>query len=100
MIRSSNATRRELVAFQTIHGVTRLPTTEGSPSMLNNSIDCSVTTSPNSLPVTAQGIVCRGCGACGPHVVGPGAGPHHARLVCRACSAFMKWLPKPRKDTV
>jgi hypothetical protein len=39
---------------------------------------------------------CPLCTASGPHQVGPGAGPHYARLVCGQCGAFLRWLPKPR----
>jgi hypothetical protein len=39
---------------------------------------------------------CPRCGSPGPHRSGPGAGPHYARLVCGACGAFLRWLPKLR----
>jgi ribosomal protein S27AE len=38
---------------------------------------------------------CPRCTAPGPHQVGPEAGPHHQRLVCGQCGAFLRWLPKP-----
>ena len=41
-------------------------------------------------------IACPRCGSLGPHPPGPGAGPHHARLVCGVCGWFLRWLPKPR----
>lgn len=41
-------------------------------------------------------LPCPRCASPGPHVPGPGGGPHHARLVCSQCGAFVKWLPKPR----
>jgi hypothetical protein len=50
--------------------------------------------------VTPQDSLCRRCGSYGPHVAGPGAGPHYARLVCRGCGAFLRWLPKPREGAV
>jgi hypothetical protein len=40
--------------------------------------------------------LCPRCGSTGPHRSGPGAGPHHTRLVCGACGACLRWLPKPR----
>ena len=43
------------------------------------------------------GVPCLRCAYGGPHHVGPGAGPHDARLVCGQCGAFVRWLPKPRK---
>lgn len=42
-----------------------------------------------------HGIVCATCGYRGPHAQGPGAGPHHKKLVCGLCERFLKWLPKP-----
>jgi hypothetical protein len=39
---------------------------------------------------------CPRCSSPGPHRSGPGAGPHYQRLLCGACGAFLKWLPKPR----
>jgi hypothetical protein len=39
---------------------------------------------------------CPRCAFPGPHTPGAGAGPHHARLTCGQCGAFLKWLPKPR----
>ena len=43
-----------------------------------------------------DGVLCPRCAYPGPHIPGPGAGPHHARLVCGQCGAFLRWLPKPR----
>jgi hypothetical protein len=40
--------------------------------------------------------ICHRCHHPGPHQDGPGAGPHYARLLCGHCSAFLRWLPKPR----
>src|SRR5262249_12045961 len=45
---------------------------------------------------SASQSACSRCAFPGPHRVGPGAGPHHARLVCRQCGHFLRWLPKPR----
>jgi hypothetical protein len=45
--------------------------------------------------VLVEEMPCLRCGSCGPHVAGPGTGPHHARLVCGGCGAFLRWLPKP-----
>ena len=42
---------------------------------------------------------CPRCAYPGPHQRGPGAGPHHARLVCGSCGVFLRWLPKPRLVT-
>jgi hypothetical protein len=39
---------------------------------------------------------CPHCQATGLYEVGPGAGPHFARLLCGQCQRFIKWLPKPR----
>jgi hypothetical protein len=38
-------------------------------------------------------VPCRHCGSVGPHVEGPGASSHRARLLCSACGAFLKWVP-------
>jgi hypothetical protein len=38
---------------------------------------------------------CLRCGTIGEFTRGPGAGPHHARLICAACGRFVKWLPAP-----
>ncbi|SRR6266849_7535850 len=38
-------------------------------------------------------IACRRCGSLGPHTEQPGTGPHRAKLVCCACSGFIRWLP-------
>lgn len=35
---------------------------------------------------------CRRCQSPGPHTIGPGAGPHKARLLCGACGSFIDWL--------
>jgi hypothetical protein len=35
------------------------------------------------------------CASAGPHLLGPGAGPPHARLVCRQCRRWFRWLPGP-----
>jgi len=37
---------------------------------------------------------CKQCGSTNTQM-GPGAGPHHARLVCSDCGRFLRWLPKP-----
>ncbi len=37
---------------------------------------------------------CKNCGSTDT-VRGPGAGPHHARLLCAGCGTFIKWLKKP-----
>ena len=42
----------------------------------------------NSFP----SISCRHCGSLGPHAIGPGAGPHHAQLLCGACGRNIRWL--------
>ena len=39
-------------------------------------------------------LVCRHCGTCDTPVVGPGTGPHVARLDCAACGYFLKWAPR------
>ncbi len=39
---------------------------------------------------------CPRCHATAPPTRGPGAGPHHARLVCGTCGRFLRWLPTPR----
>jgi hypothetical protein len=44
----------------------------------------------------ARTTLCPRCGSTGPHHSGPGAGPHYQRLLCGQCSAFLRWLPKPR----
>jgi hypothetical protein len=41
-------------------------------------------------------LPCPRCGTPGPHRVGPGAGPHAARLVCGACGRWLRWLPRLR----
>lgn len=35
---------------------------------------------------------CRRCQHPGPHTIGPGSGPHKARLLCGACGHFLDWL--------
>jgi len=30
------------------------------------------------------------------HTVGPGSGPHYARVQCADCGAFVRWAKKPR----
>jgi hypothetical protein len=45
-------------------------------------------------------IPCPRCAFPGPHRPGPGAGPHHARLVCGECQRFLKWIAKPRQQEV
>jgi hypothetical protein len=37
---------------------------------------------------------CRNCGSTDT-AQGPGAGPHHARLLCGNCGTFLRWLKKP-----
>ncbi len=37
---------------------------------------------------------CHRCGLIGPHRIESGSGPHGSKLVCRDCSAFLRWLPK------
>ena len=37
-------------------------------------------------------ITCPRCGSGGPHQIGPGAGPHATRALCRHCGAFIAWL--------
>lgn len=37
---------------------------------------------------------CRRCQHPGPHTIGPGAGPHHARRLCGACGHFLDWLSR------
>ena len=44
---------------------------------------------PSALP-------CPRCGVIAVPAVRPGAGPHHARLVCRQCVRLLRWLPTPR----
>jgi len=39
-------------------------------------------------------LLCTHCGACDVPTIGPGTGPHVARALCRACGAFIKWLPR------
>ncbi len=51
------------------------------------------TTSP---PPGIPQSICPRCAFCGPHRVGPGTPPHYQRLVCGACTRFLRWLPKPR----
>ena len=29
-----------------------------------------------------------------------GTGPHHLKALCRGCGRFLKWLAKPKEDTV
>jgi len=48
------------------------------------------------VPVAVPPIACPTCTHAGPHQVGPGAGPHHARLVCGQCGHYLRWLPRPR----
>jgi hypothetical protein len=46
-------------------------------------------------PLTAlayHDVCCRHCGSLGPHTKGPGAGPHHAQLMCGGCGLHIKWL--------
>ena len=54
---------------------------------------CDYTT---ALPPTIPQSPCPRCAYTGPHCSGPGAGPHYQRLLCGACGAFLRWLPKPR----
>jgi hypothetical protein len=44
--------------------------------------------------VVLPALPCRACGASAVPVLGPGAGPHAVRAVCRQCGRFIKWLPK------
>jgi hypothetical protein len=41
-------------------------------------------------------LPCPRCDYRGPHTHGTGAGPHYGRLLCGQCSAYIRWLPKPR----
>jgi hypothetical protein len=49
---------------------------------------------PNPDVFLPETITCRTCGAIDAPVVGPGAGPHVARALCRACGAFVLWLSR------
>jgi hypothetical protein len=62
--------------------------------------DALSTSRPKAGLVAPQTIPCPTCDAPGPHYVGPGAEPHYARLVCRACGRFLRWLPKPREGAI
>jgi len=77
---------------------------------LDTSLDCSPSREPPPAPAPLPGapvnndapprvhvpesITCRTCGAIGAPVVGPGAGQHVARALCRACGAFVTWLSR------
>jgi hypothetical protein len=45
-----------------------------------------------AMPTNPPSIPCPRCGATGPHVRSPGKGPHHIRLDCGRCGAFLRWL--------
>lgn len=51
---------------------------------MDDSIPASVVQDPSH--------VCPHCHCPGPHPVGPGTGPHTAKLVCRQCGRFLRWL--------
>jgi len=38
---------------------------------------------------------CKHCGSLNT-LQGPGAGPHYARLLCKDCGSFIKWVAKPK----
>src|SRR5262249_12049276 len=42
---------------------------------------------------------CPGCGS-KETKVGLGTETHHGRLLCGKCERFLRWLPKPREETV
>jgi hypothetical protein len=46
-------------------------------------------------PMGTAPFPCPTCASAGPHLLGPGAGPHHTRLVCGQCRRWSRWLPKP-----
>lgn len=41
-------------------------------------------------------LTCHRCGAIDAPRLGPGKGPHFARLVSSQCGYFLRWLKKPR----
>ena len=43
-------------------------------------------------------LMCPNCGSTNT-AVGPGVGPHHAKLICGDCGAW-RWLPKPKVKTL
>ena len=51
----------------------------------------------NTRPLSpASAIPCPHCGTIDTPVLEPGSGPHHARLRCRQCDRWLRWLPTPR----
>jgi Single-strand binding protein family len=45
-------------------------------------------------------FACPHCGVIDTPQQAPGKGPYAARLVCRQCHGFLKWLPKPRTEGI
>jgi len=39
-------------------------------------------------------LLCQHCGTCAEPLVGPRAGQHAARALCRGCGRWLKWLPR------
>ena len=51
---------------------------------------------PNFNTPAPPEIACLRCGVIDVPRIGPGSGPHAARLSCDHCGAFLRWLPRPR----
>jgi hypothetical protein len=65
----------------------------GKPQPLNADGVVHFATCPKRRGPAPPADVCTRCGSFAV-LIGPGAGPHHARLTCQDCRA-VRWLRKP-----